>query len=226
MYQERSVVGRSGQPFTLLGGLSTINNLVVLRRLLIEFRPLRTLEIGMACGGSALTFAASHRDNGFVAQGQHAAIDGFQRHGFDDVGRVQLENAGLDKFVTVHESLSSFALAKMAEAKLRVGLIYIDGSHQFEDVFCDFYFARELLDVGGLMLFDDSADVEVAKVIKFIQINLRQHFEQISVADYRDLSGWQKIKFRVAEKLHKTQLTIFRKLKDGGRAEMPRMRPF
>jgi len=211
MYNTRTTVGASGKPFTMTSGLSTINNLLVLRRILLEKKPMRTLEVGMACGGSALTFAASHNDNGFDPQCQHVAIDGFQRSGFDDVGRLQLARAGLDGFVSVRERLSSFELASLAEKGERFGVIYIDGSHQFEDVFCDFYFTMSILEVDGLILFDDSSDPEVAKVVRFIQSNLRHAFKHVSTAKFRGLTGLENVKFRIAENLHKTQLTIFQK---------------
>jgi predicted O-methyltransferase YrrM len=214
MYSTRTAVGASGKPFSMTSGLSTINNLSVLRRILLERKPQRTLEVGMACGGSALTFAATHKDNSAEAIGQHVAIDGFQKSGFDDVGRLQLQRAGLDQYVSVRERLSSYELADLAETGARFGVIYIDGSHQFEDVFCDFYFARLILEQHGLILFDDSSDPEVNKVIKFIQKNLQHSFKQVPTASYRDLSIVDKLKYQLAEKLHKTQLTIFEKTND------------
>ena len=180
----------------------------------------------MACGGSALTFATTLRDLGLPPGRQHIAIDAFQRDGYDDVGRMQLEQAGLDGYVDVRESLSCYELARLAEAGTRVGLIYIDGSHQFEDVFCDFYFCRTILEPGGYLLFDDSSDIEVAKVITFIQRNLLTYFQQVPVWQYRDVDLLGKAKLWLAEKLHMTQLTIFRKLRDGERPGSPRMRSF
>jgi cephalosporin hydroxylase len=198
----------------------------VLRRLLLECKPSKTLEVGLACGGSALTFATTLRDLGHSPNGQHVAIDAWQRDGFDDVGRVQLEKAGLDGYVDIRESLSSYELARLAEMGERFGLIYIDGSHRFEDVFVDFYFARAILEPAGYLLFDDSADGEVARVVKFIQKNLREYFRQLSVCRYRDVAPLEKATLWIGEKMHRTQLTIFRKLKDGERPASQRMRPF
>jgi hypothetical protein len=184
------------------------------------------LEIGLACGGSALTFASTLRDLGQLPARQHIAIDAWQRSAFDDVGRIQLENAGLDGYVDVRESLSGFELARLAEGEERFGLIYIDGSHRFEDVFVDFYFARSILEPGGYLLFDDSSDYEVAKVIRFIRRNLCGYFQQISVRHYRDGDLAARARLWLGEKLHKTQLTIFRKLQDGERPAILRLRSF
>ena len=61
-------------------------------------KPPRTMEIGMACGGSTLTFAATHRDLKHSSSRQHVAIDGFQLAGNDHVGRLSLEAAGLSDY--------------------------------------------------------------------------------------------------------------------------------
>jgi cephalosporin hydroxylase len=214
LYNAKEVIGRSGRPFSALNGLSTMNNLFVMRQLLLKSKPRKTLEIGLGCGGSALTFAASHRDLGQPAQKQHIAIDAFQAKIFDDVGRLQLEKAGLAGYADIREALSCYELARIAESGERFDFIYIDGSHQFDDVFCDFYFVKIITAVGGYILFDDSSEKDVAKVIRHIQKNLSKSFETIPVHQFRGNSIPLKLKYLVAERLHKTQLTIFRKLEN------------
>jgi hypothetical protein len=226
LYRSRQAVGRSGKVFSLTSGLSTINNLLTIRRIMLHLKPDRTLEIGMACGGSALTFAATHRDLQRPAVRQHVAIDGFQQTGFDDVGRIQLEEAGLNDFVEVREQLSSLELPQLVKEGFNCQLVYIDGSHRFEDVFCDFYFVRSLTTVGGFILFDDSSDPDVLKVIKFILANLSHYFERVPISEYRHASAMNRTKLKVAEALHKTQLTIFRKIREGERQGTQRLRKF
>jgi hypothetical protein len=226
LYGSSTVPGRSGRPFEHLGGLSTVNNVTVLRRILLELKPERTLEVGLACGGSALTFAVSHRDLAHAPTRQHIAIDAFQRKAFDDAGRIQLEQSGLEGFVDVREALSSYELPRLAEAGERFAVIYIDGSHQFESVFCDFFYCLRLLEAGGYMLFDDSSDVEVAKVIRFIQRNLKPFLAQEPIHKFRDVGRLGKARLWIGERLRRTQLTIFRKIKDGERPVLPRMRSF
>ena len=38
----------------------------------------------------------------------------------------------------------------------RFDMIYIDGSHEFDEVFVDAYYSYRLLSPGGIMLLDDS----------------------------------------------------------------------
>ena len=226
LYRTREAVGRSGKPFRLTGGLSTVNNLLTIRQLMLEIQPERTLEIGMGCGGSALTFAATHRDLKHTPCRQHMAIDGFQRSGFDDVGRLMLEEAGLNAYVEVREELSALALPQMVQEGLTFQLVYIDGSHQFEALFCDFYFVRFLTATGGYVLFDDSSDFEVAKVVRFVRKNLTECFEPVPISHYRGETTTQRLKYAIAEALYKTQLSIFRKVKDGERSGKRSLRNF
>jgi predicted O-methyltransferase YrrM len=212
LYHERRVVGRSGQVFEEVGSLSTVNNILHLRALMMALKPEQTLEIGMAFGGSALAFAASHRDLGRPPRQQHTAIDHAQTSYWDEAGRRNLEHAELAEYVEVIEQYSAFALPQLIADRRRYDLIYVDGSHQFEDVLIDFVFCHELLNVNGMILFDDSTDSQVAKVLRFIESNYDEVYRPESL-----LRGDRKeqMKRRLARTLHKNQLTAYRKLRDG-----------
>jgi len=212
LYKERRVVGRSGKVFEDLGGLSTINNLLHLRALMLELKAERTLEIGMAYGGSALTFACTHRDLGRRPLYQHTAIDPAQTSYWDDIGKQSLELAGLEGYVEVIEKFSAAALPQLIAEQRRYDLIYVDGSHQFEDVLIDFVFGHELLNLGGVILFDDSTDTQVAKVLRFIESNYDEIYrtEPLQRGNRKE-----RLKRRLACALRKNQLTAYRKVRDG-----------
>jgi len=214
----KEVIGASGKPFNLLGGMSTVNNLITLRKLMLDIKPQKTLEVGMACGASTLVFVATHKDLGFPPKKQHIAIDAFQTNGFDSVGILQLEKAGLSNYLDIRESLSCYELAKLAENAEKFDMVYIDGSHQFEDVFCDFYYIAKITNINGLILFDDSSDVEVAKVIKFIKTNLADFFEYIPIYSVRSFDLRNQLKYLIGNYFQKNQLTIFRKINNGQRS--------
>ena len=76
--QSNRIVGKSGKVFERLGALSSYNNLLILRHLMLTLNPKRTLEIGLGFGGSALVFASTHRDLHHTACAQHIAVDPFQ----------------------------------------------------------------------------------------------------------------------------------------------------
>ena len=208
LYRTRRAVGRSGRVFDHVGALSTTQNVTILRALMMARRPSRTLEIGLSFGGSALAIAASHRDLQQPAERQHVAIDPFQSTVWDDCGREVLERAGLGGYVDVREAPSSTALpALLAERPFE--LIYIDGSHLFEDVFVDAYFCARLLSDDGVMLFDDCTDPHVAKALKFLTTNWQGVVAEVDLSPHRP--DGQSMRYKIAKQLGKTQLRAFRR---------------
>lgn len=207
MIRTQRSVGQSGKVFEGLGALSTLNNLGVLRALMLERKPARTLEIGLAYGGSALAIAATHRELGHAAAHQHIAFDPFQADGWDNAALAALDRAGLSGYLDFRPQLSSVGLAMLASDNARFGLIYVDGSHLFEDVFMDACFGFRMLDEGGVILFDDSSIDHVAKVLGFVTANWGGWTSEIDLSPHRADGG--SLKYQAARRLGKVQLRAF-----------------
>jgi predicted O-methyltransferase YrrM len=207
--------GRSGRT-RKVSAVSSLNNLVVLRNLFTRLQPKRTLEIGCAFGASAMLFTACHREAGHPPSAQHTAIDPFQASVWDECGLMALEHEGLRDYLDFRPDFSSAALPKLVAEGRTYDVIYIDGSHLFEDVFVDFYFAAQLLNKDGIVLFDDSADPHVKKVLHFIRSNYAFAFTGLDLSEYRADRG-ATLRYRVAKALGKTQLTAFKKTADATR---------
>src|SRR2546430_12092216 len=191
-------------------GLSTVNNLVVLRNLFIEIMPKRTLEVGLGPGGSAMLFTASHREAGRPPMAQHTAIDPAQTSLWKDGALAALENAGLRGYLDFRAEFSSIALPTLIRDGAKFELIYIDGSHFFDDVFVDFYFTIQLLAGDGIVAFDDSTNSHVRKVLRFIRTNCRC-LRSVDLNRYRADKG-ASLRYRAAKALGRIQLTAFRKI--------------
>lgn len=191
-----------------IGGISTLNNIRIIRELILRGRPSRTLEIGLAFGGSALAFLATLKEvsvDGF----HHSAIDPFQSKGWGGSAVRAISDCGFSGNFTLHEDYSSHVLPELCRSNEQFDIIYIDGSHVFEDAFIDFYYALRVLRLGGIMLFDDCCDPHVCKVIKFIRTNYGQILNEI---DYRVLENPHKsLKKRVGNLLGVRQLCGFTK---------------
>lgn len=211
LLQTRRSVGRTGKVFEGLGALSTSNNLRMLRQLMLASESNCTLEIGLCYGGSALLFACSHRDLGHAPKGQHVALDPYQQTVWDDSGLLTIEKAGLSEYLDFRYSSSALELPRMLERGEKFDLIYVDGSHLFEDVFVDAYFAIRLLSMGGIVAFDDSTDPHVAKVLRFLRASLPDELPELDLAVYRS-GKKERLKYRLAHRLRKTQLTVFRRV--------------
>lgn len=207
------VTGRSGRPFTDPATLSSVNTLAVLRGLADDLRPEATLEVGLALGASALALASSLAERGLPPARQHVAIDPFQRTAFDDVGRLSVERAGLAGFVEVIEEPSALVLPRLVAAGRRFGIVYVDGSHLYENVFVDCYHAVHLLAPGGVLVMDDAPHPHVARVVCFLRRSWRQCLEPLDLWPYRAAGAGARgrLRYRLAEALGKTQIVAFRR---------------
>jgi hypothetical protein len=95
-----------------------------------------------------------------------------------------IEKERFEQQFTLIDDYSCYVLPELARKKNKYGLIYIDGSHLFEDVFVDFYFICDLLTPDGIVVFDDCCDKHVAKVMRFIQRNYSDILREIDLGEF------------------------------------------
>lgn len=134
----------------------------------------------------------------------------FQKQVWDDTGLLAVEQAGLEGYLEFRPQYSSLELPRLVEAGEQFDMVYIDGSHLFEDVFIDFYYVARVLSEGGLVIFDDSSNPNIRKVLRFIRRNLSHEFEEIGLSSFRPDAG-RSLKYRFAKRLGKIQMTAFRR---------------
>ncbi|CAN5569548.1 hypothetical protein BH20ACT18_BH20ACT18_10670 [soil metagenome] len=124
----------------------------------------RTVEVGMAYGLSTLALAGAH-------EGEHVAIDPFQRSDWRSIGILNVARARLDGRVRVVERRSDETLADLAARGERFDLAFIDGLHLFDSTLVDFHFADRLLDVDGRVALHDLWMPSVRAAVDFIAVN-------------------------------------------------------
>jgi cephalosporin hydroxylase len=192
LINQRTATGATGRHFNNLPALSTLGNLHVLRELIIECKPRDTLEIGLAFGGSALTCLASLREIWGSQAYSHSAIDPYQKSVWDNVAVKLIEKERLEKNFTCMDGFSRYVLPDLIRQKRQYGLVYIDGSHLFEDVFLDMDFVNDLLPEHGIVIFDDCLDPHVAKVMKFVKRNYNHILAEIGLDKYGGQKSFPK----------------------------------
>ena len=222
MVSSRRAVGRNGRVYEGLGALSTTTNLTCLRRLIADLKPARTLEIGLSFGGSCLAFTSGHRDLGRAGSRQHTALDPYQGTFWEDCGLMAIERAGFSGYLDFRPAFSSVELPQLVSEGRRYDLVYVDGSHLFEDVFVDAYYVGRLLSEGGVVVFDDSSNANVAKVLRFLRANLSRQLPELDLAPYRGDRG-RSLRYRAARWLGKSQLSAFKR---AGAIDRPWDAPF
>jgi len=139
---------------------------------LIGKSTVRVLEIGAWAGASAITFGATIQELG-VSSGEIVCVDLWESSfGEDDTslhyknmnagvatGRIQdlfkhnIRACGLEGMIQVKKGISREVLPKLDDESF--DLVYIDGSHEKDEVLYDIQEAKRLVRNGGVICGDD-----------------------------------------------------------------------
>lgn len=194
-----------------VSGTSTLNNIRIIREILISNNFKDSLEIGLAYGASALAILSTLNE---ISDGDfhHSAIDPFQLKTWKGSSLRVIEEEGYSEHFQFYEDYSAFVLPELDKDGSRFDFIYVDGSHIFEDVFVDLYFSARLLKPKGIILFDDCTDKHVHKVMRFVRTNYNSIFKEIPYQDYE--SPNKSIKKKIGNALGIRQLVGFQKINE------------
>lgn len=156
-----------------------------LQKLVRQLNPTVSLEVGLAHGISALFICDALK----IREGtQHIVIDPNQHGGqwgdsWDGIGIANLHRAGFANIVRLIEAPSYRALASLEQAGRRIDFAFIDGWHTFDFTLVDFFFIDRMLNVGGVVAFDDADWPAVRKVCRFVRSNLAYSLVGVNGSD-------------------------------------------
>jgi len=128
-----------------------------------SIKPVHSIEIGLACGISALAILAAISANG---SGHHHVVDPFQSN-YENCGEAMITLAG---FADRHTFLARFPEEVVPQFP-RAQFAFIDSSHLFDFTIMEFLLVDKRLDVGGIIAMHDSWMPSIQAVIRFIQAN-------------------------------------------------------
>ena len=134
--------------------------------LIFEHHCLHTMEVGCAFGVSSM-FICDALTRRRTEGASHVIIDPWQTSYFAKAGILNLERADFDFFELIEEP-SERALPKLWEQGRRFDFALIDGRHTMDQVMLDFFYIDKLLNVGGIIVFDDISFPGVAKAVRFV----------------------------------------------------------
>lgn len=140
--------------------------------LIAETNSKRCLETGVALGVSTLAIAQAVSQTG----GRHLGIDPCQRSEHGGAALGALAEFGLQDFFALREGPSHTELPKLFNSGESFDLIFVDGAHQFNFKFIDFYYADLLLETGGYLVFHDLLLPATKKLYLYIQTLRRYDF--------------------------------------------------
>jgi predicted O-methyltransferase YrrM len=145
---------------------TSINSLKagVINQLISSKKLKHALEVGCAYGISSAIICQAIKENG---TGVNYIIDPFQQEQWDNEGLRNLEQAGLTNYELIQEK-SEYALPDLAKSNLFIDFAFIDGWHTFDHTLIDFFYVNKILQVGGVVVFDDCNWTSIEKLIHYV----------------------------------------------------------
>jgi predicted O-methyltransferase YrrM len=140
-----------------------------LQHVIRDVRPRVSVEVGLAFGVSTLYICDAMSE---VGGQKHIVCDPDQfggiGDGFHGIGLKNLRDAGYDSLVEFHPISSHILLPKLERQGTRVQFAFIDGWHTFDYTFVEFFYIDRILDVGGVVVFDDTKNYyAIRKVVRY-----------------------------------------------------------
>ncbi|HUL22704.1 MAG TPA: class I SAM-dependent methyltransferase [Thermodesulfobacteriota bacterium] len=165
IYKTRLVYDESGNEYPLHSEVDKVEG-ELLHTVISSDRTIRkTLEIGCAYGLSSLHIcsALSTRESA-----RHVIIDPVQHAYWHGVGVYNLKRAGFTFFELI-ERPSEFILPELAQREAGTyDLVFIDGVHTFDHTLLDFFYANQLIRIGGYIVLDDCTTGSISKVVSYV----------------------------------------------------------
>jgi predicted O-methyltransferase YrrM len=163
----------------------------------------RTLEIGLGYAIATMFICDGLLQNG--PGGRHIVIDPFQHEGmagestlFGGAGVRALQRAGIRQLVELYEEGSEVVLPRLLANGRRFDFAFIDGSHRFENVFCDLVFCGRLLAEGDVVFVDDIHHPPIAHAVGYCTSNLGW---ELASVEHEDDDHWAVLRNGPAELL-------------------------
>ncbi len=124
----------------------------------------RGLEVGFATGSSAAYMLNAMEPAG----GTVTSID-YKQADFDYMGVELVQGMGGSARHTLLEGNSNRILPELLTQGHRFDFVFLDGWKTFDHLLLDVYYCNEMLDVGGVMVFDDARMPSVRKVNRLLE---------------------------------------------------------
>jgi predicted O-methyltransferase YrrM len=139
-----------------------------LYKIVKEIKPELSLEIGCAYGISMLYILQGLHENGY---GSHITLDPVESTKWYGIGLKSAEIAGLAHLLDHYELPSQKALPKLLERGIKIQFAFIDGNHLFDQTILEWYYIDKMLDIGGIVVFDDWWMPGVRSATNFVETN-------------------------------------------------------
>lgn len=108
-----------------------------------------------------------------------------------------LREAGYESIIEFLEIPSYQALPQLEQEGRKIDFAFIDGWHTFDYTLVDFFYIHKMLNVGGIVAFDDASWPSIRKRCRYIATN----FPYSVVTDNDEVDENLSLKRRILEEL-------------------------
>ena len=151
----------------------------ILKHYITKYNCKKILEVGMADGMSAIAILQALNGEGTLT-----SIDPHQSTYWSNNGIKNIQFLNLEKNHTLIEKFDYVALPELLSKGEKYDLIFIDGSHIFDNVIHNNFYADMLLKVGGILINDDLWMPAVKTAYNFIKNNY-PHYDVVDTSPKR-----------------------------------------
>jgi predicted O-methyltransferase YrrM len=127
----------------------------------------KTLETGFAYGCSAAHILSATKTS-------HITIDPYQDT-YNNLGLANMEKLGFNKRLRFMGEFSHSALPKLLSEGVTLDFMFVDGGHNYDKIFIDFYYGDLLLQQNGYIFFDDAWLRATQVAAAFISTNRKDY---------------------------------------------------
>lgn len=169
IYKSEPQMGRDGRRYEVDSATRiSIQEGLCLYHLCREAKAQLTMEVGCAYGFSTLYFLAAHATNPTAT---HVAIDPVENSLWHGIGFHKVKEVAMQERFRLIEEPSFAGIPLLVREGLRFDVIFIDGSHFFENAPLDFTVSANVCKREGLIVLDDMWMPSIRKVVSFIRRN-------------------------------------------------------
>ena len=172
-YSKNEKIAQNGAKHYLSSTSLRKDEAIALHNMILKYKPIKTLEIGLALGASALAIASAKI---FYTKNSHIALDPFQDRA-DFLGLTEIESFGLQNLVDHHSAFSEIFLNQAYAENSFFDFVFIDGNHTIGQAVTDVFLSDKVLNIGGIIAIHDSMLFSTAASIKYLV--LEQGYEVI-----------------------------------------------
>jgi predicted O-methyltransferase YrrM len=141
----------------------------LIRRSIAATKPKLGIEVGLAFGISTLYILDAMQQHG---GGKLIGMDPAQHdHTWRGGGLHNVRRAGFAENYEFWEQTSQNILPRLSASGARIQFAFLDGWHTFDHTLIDFFYADAMLDVGGIIVVDDTGYPAIGRLCDFVLAN-------------------------------------------------------